>query len=247
MMNEPAIIWEDNRVVVVIKPQNVPCVADGSGDISLQEQLKDFIKTRDGKAGDVFLGVVHRLDRVTGGVMLFARTSKAAERLSEQIADGTMCKTYLAVVSGEPKQKTAVLVNYLAKDEKHNMVSVVPQTTTGAKRAELSYEIAETGRFPIAPAGQSANGKWSLLKVKLTTGRSHQIRVQMKHIGHPLVGDNRYGGAKAPNIALWAYQLEFSHPSTGDRMKFVVNPPEDGVWAGFDFDRRGHKLRGKNG
>lgn len=245
-MNEPAIIWEDNRVVVVIKPQNVPCVADASGDTSLQEQLKNFIKARDGKAGEVFVGVVHRLDRVTGGVMLFARTSKAAERLSEQIADGTMCKTYLAVVSGEPKQKTATLVNYLAKDEKHNTVSVVPQTTTGAKRAELSYEVSETGRFSIASAGQSSTSQLSLLKIKLSTGRSHQIRVQMKHIGHPLVGDNRYGGAKAQNIALWAYQLEFSHPSVGDRMKFVVNPPEDGVWACFDFDRRGHKLRGKD-
>ncbi|MDR1917994.1 MAG: RluA family pseudouridine synthase [Christensenellaceae bacterium] len=234
-MSEPAVIFEDNRIIVVIKPRNAPCVADDSGDESLQEQLKSFIKARDGKDGNAFVGVVHRLDRVTGGVMVYAKNSKSAARLSEEIKSGAFKKTYLAVVKGDPKQKSATLVNYLAKDENKNVVAVVPQTTTGAKRAELYYEVVGT-----------KNG-YSLLKINLGTGRSHQIRVQLKYIGYPLVGDNRYGGVKADNIALWAYQLEFVHPGTDDNMKFIVNPPEDGVWANFDFDRREHKLRGKAG
>jgi 23S rRNA pseudouridine1911/1915/1917 synthase len=231
-MTEPSIIFEDNRVVVVIKPQNMPCVADDSGDESLQEQLKAHIKARDSKQGEVFVGIVHRLDRVTGGVMVFAKNSKSAGRLSEQIADGTMKKTYLAVVSGEPKNKAGTLVNYLVKDENKNTVSVVPQLTAGAKRAELHYEVMET------------KGNLCLVKINLTTGRSHQIRVQMKHIGHSLVGDNRYGGIKADNIALWSYQLEFVHPSNSDNMKFIVNPPENEIWDNFDFRRKEHKLRG---
>jgi 23S rRNA pseudouridine1911/1915/1917 synthase len=230
-MSEPAVIFEDNRIIVAIKPQNLPCVPDESGDESLQEQLKSYIKARDNKPGEAFVGIVHRLDRVTGGVMVYARSSKSASKLSEQIINGGFQKTYLAVVRGVPKQRSATLINYLAKDEDKNIVSVVPQTTAGAKRAELYYETADT-----------KNG-YSLLKINLATGRPHQIRVQLKYIGHALVGDNRYGGEKAANIALWAYQLAFIHPSTADNMRFIVNPPENGVWANFDFDRKEHKLK----
>ena len=221
-MSEPAIIYQDNHLLVVIKPQNVPTVADSSGDQSLQEQLKEHMGG--------FVGIVHRLDRVTGGVMVFAKTSKAAARLTEQIHDGRFHKTYYAVVHGVPKQRSATLVNWLAKDEIHNLVTVVPQTTTGAKRAELTYQTVTTV------------GQQTLVTVELNTGRSHQIRVQMKHIGNPIVGDARYGGKQAgvKNIALWAYQLEFEHPTTHDHLKFIVNPPEDGAWANFDF-RRKHK------
>ena len=219
-MDTPAVIYEDNHLLVVIKPQNVPTVADSSHDQSLQEALKAYTGG--------FVGIVHRLDRVTGGVMVFAKTSKAAARLTEQIKDGSFQKTYYAVVKGVPKQRTATLINWLAKDEIHNTVAVVPQTTTGAKRAELTYQTINT------VAGDT------LVSVQLATGRSHQIRVQMKHIGNPIVGDARYGGNRAgiKDIALWAYQLEFNHPTTHDRMKFIVNPPENGAWAKFDFRRK---------
>ncbi len=219
-MDTPAVIFEDNHLLVVIKPQNVPTVADSSGDQSLQEALKTYTNG--------FVGIVHRLDRVTGGVMVFAKTSKAAARLSEQIKDGTFQKTYYAIVKGVPKQRTATLLNWLAKDTVHNTVAVVPQSTTGAKRAELTYQTINT-----------VDGD-TLVAVQLETGRSHQIRVQMKHIGNPIVGDARYGGNRTgvKDIALWAYQLEFNHPTTHDRMKFIVNPPEDGAWAKFDFRRK---------
>jgi 23S rRNA pseudouridine1911/1915/1917 synthase len=226
MMVEPAVIYEDNHILVVIKEQGVPTVADSSGDQSLQEQLKECTNH--------FVGIVHRLDRVTGGVIVFARTGKAAARLTEQIHSGIFKKTYLAVIKGVPKQRAATLINYLAKDDIKNMVSVVPQSAIGAKRAELSYEIVEK------------KGNICLIAVNLTTGRSHQIRVQMKHIGHPIYGDARYGDTKdGGNIALWAYQLRFIHPVTGDELKFIVNPPEDGVWGNFDFRRKEHLLRGK--
>ena len=219
-METNAVIFEDNHLLVVIKPQNVPTVADSSKDESLQESLK-------AQTGG-FVGIVHRLDRVTGGVMVFAKTSKAAARLSEQIKDGTFKKTYYAVVNGIPKERSATLVNWLAKDTVRNTVAVVPQTTTGAKRAELTYKIIDTVKGD------------ALVAVELETGRSHQIRVQMKHIGNPIVGDARYGGSRkgVKDIALWAYQLEFNHPTTHDRMKFIVNPPEDGAWANFDFRRK---------
>lgn len=219
-METNAVIYEDNHLLVVIKPQNVPTVADSSQDESLQESLKAYTGG--------FVGIVHRLDRVTGGVMVFAKTSKAASRLAEQIKDGTFKKTYYAVVNGVPKERTATLVNWLAKDSNRNLVAVVPQTTTGAKRAELTYQTVDTVQGD------------TLVAVQLATGRSHQIRVQMKHIGNPIVGDVRYGGSRkgVKDIALWAYQLEFNHPTTHDRMKFIVNPPEDGAWAKFDFRRK---------
>lgn len=219
-METNAVIYEDNHLLVVIKPQNIPTVADSSQDQSLQESLKEYTGG--------FVGIVHRLDRVTGGVMVFAKTSKAAARLAEQIKDGTFKKTYYAVVNGIPKDRTATLVNWLAKDPVRNMVAVVPQTTTGAKRAELTYQIVDEVKGD------------ALVAVQLETGRSHQIRVQMKHIGHPIVGDARYGGSRkgVKDIALWAYQLEFNHPTTHDHMKFIVNPPEDGAWANFDFRRK---------
>jgi 23S rRNA pseudouridine1911/1915/1917 synthase len=224
---EPAVIHEDNQIFVVIKSQNIPSVPDGSGDISLQEQLKRTPKS--------FVGAVHRLDRVTGGVMVFAKTSKAAARLSEQIKNGIFQKMYLAIVRGVPERRSATLVNYLAKNSDRNIVSVVPQATTGAKRAEMTYTVME-----------SKNGI-SLISVKLDTGRAHQIRVQMKHIGCPVYGDWRYGGANGTkgNIALWAYDLKFVHPTMGDELNFIVNPPEDGVWQNFEFDRKMRLFRGK--
>jgi len=225
------IIYEDNHVVVVIKPQNVPCCPDESGDANLLDELKK-------KYG--FVGLVHRLDRVTGGVMIYAKTTKAASRLSEQIRDGRMEKTYLAVVCGTPKERSGTLVNHLYKNELQNTVTVVPSATTGAKRAELSYTI-----LPKPPKEKQ---DISLVSVKLDTGRSHQIRVQFAHIGCPIFGDAKYGGdklGKGWKLALWAHKLTFVHPTTEDKMTFIVNPPDIVPWTGFDFERQSHKQREK--
>jgi len=233
-----AVVFEDNHIIVVIKPQNVPCCPDETKDLDLLTQIKEHIKISESKQGGVYCGLVHRLDRVTGGVMVYAKTSKAAARLSEQIKDGTFEKTYLAVVVGEPKHRQAQLVDYLYKNEAKNTVSVVPFATTGAKRAELNYKVINIQK------------QVSLISVKLVTGRSHQIRVQMANIGNPIFGDAKYGGdklGKGWNIALWAQELRFVHPTTGDVMKFVVNPPETVPWTSFDFDRKSHKNVPTNG
>lgn len=222
------VIYEDNHVIVVIKPQNIPTQEDESKDKDLLTMVKEYIKEKDNKPGNVFVGLVHRLDRPTGGVMVFAKTSKAASRLSAQITENEFKKRYLAVVLGKPREKRLKLVNYLQKNARTNTVQVVPELTTGAKRAELEYEVLESKE------------KVSLVDVKLYTGRSHQIRVQMKHIGCPVYGDVKYGGdklAKGHNLALWAYELKFVHPTTKENMTFKVYPPEDIVpWSVFDLN-----------
>ncbi|MBE5757645.1 MAG: RluA family pseudouridine synthase [Clostridiales bacterium] len=217
-MEELKVIYEDNHVIVVIKPQNIPTQEDESKDKDLLTMVKEYIKEKENKPGNVYVGMVHRLDRPTGGVMVFAKTSKAASRLTQEIQEGVLTKNYLAVVNGKPREKRSKLVNYLQKNARTNTVMVVPELTTGAKRAELNYEVIEEKE------------KVSLVKVELITGRSHQIRVQMKHIGCPIYGDVRYGGdklAKGHNLALWSYELKFVHPTTKENMTFKVYPNEE--------------------
>ena len=227
--NELQVLYEDNHLVVVLKPQNVLSQGDASGDESVLEMVKSYIKEKYQKEGDAFVGLVHRLDRPTGGVMVFARTTKCASRLAEQIKDGRFEKKYLAVVVGTPRDKQARLSNYLLKDEKTNTVKVVPAAYDGAKKAELSYKVLES------------TPKVSLVDIKLLTGRPHQARVQMKHIGTPIFGDVRYGGdslAKGHNLALWAYDLRFYHPTTETPMVFVAYPPLDKTpWDRFSVER----------
>jgi 23S rRNA pseudouridine1911/1915/1917 synthase len=194
----------------------------------LLDQIKEYLRETGGKSGNAFCGLIHRLDRVTGGVMVFAKTSKAAARLSEQLRDGEFRKKYLAVVHGCPKERVGTLENYLLKNERLNKVDIVGQAVTGAKRAKLSY-IAKT-----------RGEKMSLVEIDLITGRSHQARVQMANIGCPIVGDVKYGN-KQGTLALWAHELSFNHPTSGDRLKFVVNPPEIEPWTQFDFGRKSHK------
>ena len=222
------VIFEDNHVIVVVKPQNIPTQLDESNDLDMLTMVKNYIKEKYDKPGNVYLGLVHRLDRPTGGLMVFAKTGKAASRLSEQLASGEMTKKYLAVVNGVVSKNSEKLVNYLKKNAKTNMVAVVPELTTGAKRAELEYEVLERRE------------KVSLVSLNLFTGRSHQIRVQMKHIGHPVYGDVRYGGdilAKGHNLALWAYELSFNHPITKQKMTFKCVPPDIVPWTNFDVKR----------
>lgn len=232
---EIAAIYEDNHIIVVIKPQNVPCCPDESNDPNLLDGIKEYIRTSEKKEGEVFTGLVHRLDRVTGGVMVYAKTSKAAARLAAGMQDGTFQKKYLAVVLGEPKNREQTLEHYLLKNEAKNIVSVVPMATKDAKYASLNYKLLNVSK------------QVSLVEVKLTTGRSHQIRVQLSYIGNPIFGDTKYGGdklGKGWNLALWANEISFVHPTSGDTMRFVVNPPEIVPWTQFDFDRRSHKSGG---
>lgn len=227
-MDELTILHEDNHIIVVLKPQGVPTCGDESGDDSLLEQVRRYVKETYNKPGNVYIGLVHRLDRPTGGVMVFAKTSKAAARLSEQMKSGDFEKRYLAVLAGVPKEPQAKLVNYLKKNPVNNMVYVCPPTTDGAKMASLEYYVKEE------------KGGYSLADIKLHTGRSHQIRVQMANIGVPVFGDMRYGGesAKKGNLALWAYSLTFTHPVTKERLRFLAGPPEDGMpWKHFDLSK----------
>ncbi len=224
-MEDLIILHEDNHIIVVVKPQNMPSCADSSKDLDLLTKIKDFIKVRDNKPGNVYLGLVHRLDRPTGGVMVFAKTSKAAERLSEQIRTGDFEKVYHTVLVGSPKVKEQTLTNYLKKNAINNMVYVCGETVEGAKFAELKYKVLEE------------KGGLAFTQVTLHTGRTHQIRVQMSHLGYPLYGDMRYGGANAVkgNLALFATSLSFTHPVSKERLVFKVEPPKDlAPWKIFD-------------
>lgn len=221
------ILYEDNHVIVVLKPQNVPSQADSSGDKDMLSMVKEYIKEKYNKPGNVYVGLVHRLDRPTGGIMVFAKTSKAASRLSEQFKNKEAEKTYFAVVKGTLKTKQSKLVNYLLKDEKNNLVKVVPMATAGAKRAELDYTVLEEKQG------------MSLLKIKLETGRGHQIRVQLATIGNPIFGDQKYGkDMPKANLNLFAVELKFKHPTNGQTMLFRVYPPENlKAWSLFDLER----------
>lgn len=224
---ELIILHEDNQIIVVLKPQNIACCPDESGDDNLFDCIKRYIKTTYNKPGNVFLGLVHRLDRPTGGVMVFAKTSKAASRLSEQMKNGGFEKRYLAVLCGVPSRRQATLENYLKKNTVNNMVFVCTQTEEGAKFASLDYEIKQD------VAGLS------LAEINLHTGRTHQIRVQMASINCPVYGDMRYGGEKAVKgkLALWAYSLRLTHPTTGERLRFIAEPPVgEGIWKKFNID-----------
>lgn len=225
-MDDVKILHEDNSVLVVVKPQNIPSQGDSSGDMDLLSLLKQYIKEKYNKPGNVYLGLVHRLDRPTGGVMVFAKNSKSAERLSKQMQNGEMGKTYLATLVGCPKENRGTLVNYLKKNPLTNNVYVATVGDHGVKRAELSYQVLESYVDVV-----------SLAKVQLATGRSHQIRVQFQAIGNPVFGDVRYGGdtlARGHNLALWAYRLEFNHPVSKERMVFVAYPPQIEPWTRFD-------------
>ena len=227
-MDKLNVIYEDNQIIVVIKPHNVPSQDDESGDNSMLTFVKEYVKEKYNKPGNVYIGLVQRLDRPTGGIMVFARTSKAAERLSAQLRDHTFEKTYYAVCEGVPKNKEGKLCDYLKKDEKTNTVKKVPMSEDGAKKCELEYKVLET------------NGNYALLQINLKTGRSHQIRVQMAGINHALVGDAKYGKAtgSSKNLALWAGRATFVHPTTKDVRIFIVAPDETNpVWSKFNISK----------
>lgn len=215
------ILYGDNHILVAVKPQNVPSQADDSGDPDFLSQLKQYVKQKYNKPGEAYLGLVHRLDRPTGGVMVFARTSKAAARLSVQLKTGEMHKTYAAIVSADIPP-AAELRDYLKKDPKTNTSRIVPADAPGAKLAILQYETIQRA------------GGYALLSVRLQTGRSHQIRVQLAHTGAPLAGDVRYGGAPCEKLCLWAHMLSFIHPITKEPLTFSAPLPGYAPWTLFE-------------
>ena len=215
------VLYEDNHLLVALKPQNIPSQADSSGDTDMLSMLKTYIKEKYAKPGNVYLGLVHRLDRPTGGVMVFARTSKAAARLHKQILAGTFEKKYAALVTGSIPAHDR-LEHYLWKDRTNNIVRVVHKDHPGAKKACLEYTLLQTRQ------------NISLADIRLFTGRSHQIRVQMSRIGAPLVGDVKYGGQENPSLCLFAYSLSFEHPITHKRMVFHAPLPQQEPWTLFN-------------
>ena len=219
------VIYEDNHLLVVEKPVNVLSQGDDTNDKDMVNLLKNYLKVKYNKPGNVFVGLVHRLDRPVGGIMVFAKTSKAASRLSEQVINKSFKKTYRAVLNGNMKKDKDILKDYLYKNKKTNMVSVVNKNHKDAKDAELSYETI------------SKNEKFSMVQVDLKTGRPHQIRVQFSSRNHPLFGDQRYGqhiNKKGDQIALWSYKIEITHPTTKEKMEFICNPPNNYPWNLFE-------------
>lgn len=219
------IIYEDNHVIVVVKPKGVPSQQDKTKDKDMLTLVKEYIKEKYNKPGEVYLGLVHRLDRMTEGLMVFGRTSKGASRLSSAIREGNFKKEYLAVVKGKIEED-GILENYLLKNEKTNMSKVVDKETKGAKQAKLEYKVLGYTMY---------NGEeYTYVKIKLYTGRHHQIRVQFSNIKHPLYGDVKYGGVKG-DLALVAYKLSFIHPTKDEICEFKYFPEKTGIWRDFNW------------
>ena len=214
----PEIAYEDNHVLVAVKPPNMLSQADHTGDTDILSVLREYIRVKYSKPGNVYIGLVHRLDRPVGGLMVFAKTSKAASRLSAQMQKHHMGREYLCVVTGAVPD-SFTLRDYLVKDERTNMVRVCSADTKGAQHAVLHGQCV------------SRQGDLALCAIRLETGRSHQIRVQMNHMGAPLWGDNRYGNGKpGQQIALWGYKLAFEHPTKHDIIT-TYNLPTGSVWS----------------
>lgn len=222
------VIYEDNHIIVVEKPVNIPSQADKTGDVDMITMIKDYLKEKYNKPGNVYVGLVHRLDRPVGGIMIFAKTSKAASRLSESIRVKDFKKTYLAVVNNVNLKEKAILEDYLYKNEALNKSMVVSKEKHNAKLARLNYKVVDSIELE--------NKGLSLVEINLETGRHHQIRVQFASRGNSLYGDQKYGsGPKGEQIALWAYKVEFKHPVKDEIMTFECKPKKIGIWSRFEY------------
>lgn len=221
-MKQLKILYETNHVLAIEKPVNVPSQGDKTGDKDCISLIKEYLKEKYQKPGNVYVGLVHRLDRPVGGVMVFAKTSKAASRLSEDIRQGNFQKEYLLVADGKFEQEAGIMEDYLKKDEKVNTSKVVKEGTKDAKYAKLEYQVLY----------YREDNDLSLVKVKLHTGRHHQIRVQFASRGHSLYGDQKYGTrGKGKQIALFAFRLSFPDPITKEMLTITSIPEANGTWS----------------
>ncbi len=223
-MSSPRVLYEDNHLLVLEKPACLPCVPDASEDPSLLDWGKQYVKEAYDKPGAVFLGVVHRLDRPVSGVVLFARTSKAADRLTAQFRERTVEKTYLGVMTGAAPSEAGLLEQWLRKDSDANRVHIAAEGEEGARSAVTEWRALER------------RGDLTLFELKPRTGRPHQLRVACKSLGAPLAGDLKYG-AREPlpdkSIALHAARLAFDHPTREERLEFKASPPDAEIWKGW--------------
>lgn len=223
MEYELQVLYEDNHCLAVHKPPGLLVAADRTGDKNLLDLAKSYIKQKYDKPGAAFLGLVHRLDRPVSGIVLFARTSKSAARLSEQFRNHTVDKTYLVIVEPAPKEQQGILEDYLVKNEETNTSRVVPKGTPGSRYSRLRYRVLSRHR------------NRALLEIELETGRSHQIRLQLSSHGCAVLGDKRYGGAGSlkPRLALHAWKLSFDHPTQKERIHLESPLPRDWSKLGF--------------
>lgn len=218
---EPRILFEDNHLLIINKKAGDLAQGDATGDIPLIDSLKEFIKVRDHKPGNVYLGLVHRLDRPTSGLLIFAKTSKALSRMNELFKTREVEKSYWAIVEGKPEKQSDRLEHYLKKNQKNNKVTVFTRPTPDAKKAILEYKVV----------GNLDN--YTLLEVDLFTGRSHQIRSQLSFIGHSIKGDLKYGSKRSNpdgSISLHARRIKFIHPVSHEKIEITAPPPNDNVW-----------------
>ncbi|MCI7701540.1 MAG: RluA family pseudouridine synthase [Tenericutes bacterium] len=218
VMSKLNVLYEDNHVIVVEKPINVLSQGDATGDKDLLTMVKEYVKIKYNKPGNVYIGLVHRLDRPVGGVMVFARSSKAASRLNKEQLEHGFSKKYLAVVNGILKEKHGQFVDKLLKLNDGNTI-----VSNKGKEAILNYEVLK----------ENLSTKHSLVSVKLVTGRHHQIRVQFASRGHALCGDQRYGKQDNTQLALFAYELSFTHPISKEKMTFKLDMPKGDYWTEF--------------
>jgi 23S rRNA pseudouridine1911/1915/1917 synthase len=219
------VLYEDNHIIVVNKSSSDIVQGDKTGDVTMPDKIKEFLKEKYDKPGNVFCGVVHRLDRPTSGAVVFAKTSKALTRLNEQFRDKSTRKTYWAVVEQEPKEKSGILVHYLKKNEKQNKSYPSLTETPGSKKASLEYKLI------------AKSDKYFLLEIELHTGRHHQIRVQLSTIGCIIKGDVKYGARRSNtdgSIHLHARFLELNHPTTKELIKITAPVPNEPLWQWFE-------------
>lgn len=215
------ILYEDNHLLITNKKPGELSQGDETGDVPLIDSLKEFLKIRDKKPGNVFLGLIHRLDRPTSGILVFAKTGKALTRMNELFKTREVQKTYWAIVEGKPEKNFGRLEHYLKKNPKNNKVTVFTKATQNAKIAILEFKVI----------GNLDN--YSLLEVNLFTGRSHQIRSQLSFIGHPVKGDLKYGARRSNpdgSISLHARKISFIHPVKKEEITIIAPPPNDSLW-----------------
>ena len=215
------VLYEDNHIIIVNKKAGDITQGDKTGDKPLSDIVKDYIKEKYNKPGNVFIGTVHRLDRPTSGIVIFARTSKALERLNKMLREKTIKKTYWALVKNQPVKTSKTLINFLKKDTKKNKSFVYKKEIEGSKKAILHYKIIKKLE------------NYSLLEIDLETGRHHQIRTQLSHIGSPIKGDLKYGfnrSNKDGSISLHARKIAFIHPVLKEQISVVAPTPKDPIW-----------------